>query len=488
MKNNAFDISKIQENKYHMAIMCSLVIVVCVITGWIATQDIKHIILFISGLFMLAILLYSYVRPIKIENIQKILLYITIIAGFIGPAFLIFPFGPIHIFPYRILLPLLWFVLVIQILVSRGKLAISHIKARPYLQFLGLWLAYAILSMSWAFSKGDAVKDIIFLFMSVSVIFFTVYYLNDYKDIDRLYRLWFIVFGALLILGIWEHLTWQHLPVSGYYLESRPYLQYLPTGVFHNPNDYATYLALSIPFAVGLVRYTKSIFIRLIGLVTIVTAFYFVVIVGSRANILAVLLEIAFFVLFMTNIKQKFKLIIILIMCSAVVLLFLPGPLQLFFSKLGGELMSLSGSAGLRSGSVGIRINLIRNGLMFLYSTFGFGVGAGNAEYWMSNFPIYNTLGILNPHNWWLEILVNYGILLFFGYIAMYIGIMKNLFHIWRKASNHKERMIAESLLLSLIGFLFASISSSSIMAFNPQWLLFAFALAFLNMKRNRMV
>ena len=44
---------------------------------------------------------------INIENIQKILLYITIIAGFIGPAFLVFPFGPIHIFPYRILLPIL---------------------------------------------------------------------------------------------------------------------------------------------------------------------------------------------------------------------------------------------------------------------------------------------------------------------------------------------------------------------------------------------
>lgn len=62
---------------------------------------------------------------INIENIQKILLYITIIAGFIGPAFLIFPIGPIHIFPYRILLPLLCFVLVIQILI-RGKLEHVH--------------------------------------------------------------------------------------------------------------------------------------------------------------------------------------------------------------------------------------------------------------------------------------------------------------------------------------------------------------------------
>jgi O-antigen ligase len=41
-----------------------------------------------------------------------------------------------------------------------------------------------------------------------------------------------------------------------------------------------------------------------------------------------------------------------------------------------------------------------------------------------------------------------------------------------------------KALLLAFIGIFFASISSSSIMAFNPQWLLFAFALAFLNSYR----
>ena len=47
----------------------------------------------------------------------------------------------------------------------------------------------------------------------------------------------------------------------------------------------------------------------------------------------------------------------------------------------------------------------------------------------------------------------------------------------------HYPRYVSfpKALLLAFIGFFFASISSSSIMAFNPQWLLFAFALAFLN-------
>jgi len=43
------------------------------------------------------------------------------------------------------------------------------------------------------------------------------------------------------------------------------------------------------------------------------------------------------------------------------------------------------------------------------------------------------------------------------------------------------EKMICEALLVSMVGFFVASMSSSSILAFKPQWLLFAFALSFIN-------
>ena len=104
----------------------------------------------------------------------------------------------------------------------------------------------------------------------------------------------------------------------------------------------------------------------------------------------------------------------------------------------------------------------------------------------MANFAHYNTAGILNPHNWWLEILINYGIFVFIGYVIFYMGIIKKLWKIYRKKQTIEEKMICETLLVSLVGFFFASISSSSIMAFKPQWLLFAFALSFLNYFRNR--
>lgn len=46
--------------------------------------------------------------------------------------------------------------------------------------------------------------------------------------------------------------------------------------------------------------------------------------------------------------------------------------------------------------------------------------------------------------------------------------------------------MVCESLLVLLVGFSFASVSSSSIMNSKPQWLLFGISLTYLNNIRNR--
>jgi teichuronic acid biosynthesis protein TuaE len=123
----------------------------------------------------------------------------------------------------------------------------------------------------------------------------------------------------------------------------------------------------------------------------------------------------------------------------------------------------------------------------FVYSTAGFGVGAGNAEYWMAHYSRYYTFGILDPHNWWLELLINYGVFIFAGYILFFASILRQL---WRahKEIDGPQLMICEALLMSLVGFLVATLSSSSVMALTPQWILLAFALAFIVNYRDRSV
>ena len=190
--------------------------------------------------------------------------------------------------------------------------------------------------------------------------------------------------------------------------------------------------------------------------------------------------------LIIVNVKQKIKLILGLVVCMLILLIFLSIPIQGFFLQTTGQINSIATQTEEKIGSVYVRLNLIRNGLSFLRSKAGFGVGAGNFEYYMSNFAIYDTKRIINSHNWWLEILVNYGIFIFIGYIIFYLGIILNLRKIYYEKLSRYEKIICEGLLISLIGFSLVSLGPSSIMAFRPQWLLFAFALAFLNYILNK--
>lgn len=468
------------------ALLTALVaIFVGLLIGWLVTNPGLSLstLCLVAGAALIFLWLLQY-ATIPAFSLGKVSCYLAILTGFLGVALFPIDLGVLTLFPYRILLLFLWLLFGMHLL-TEGKTVLSQRQIRWYLTFLVFWLGYAVLSLAWATSANSAIRHLIFLFMGVSVIFFSLYYFRDEQDLRKLYWLWLSVFGCLLLLGFWEHLTGQHLLMSGYYSETRARFMFRPTGVFRNPNDYATFLALSIPFSLSLLRYGRKGWSRLLGLGSAIGAFYLIVATGSRANMLAVLLELAFLSLFLMNLKQKARLVVVTAVCACLLLFFLPGPVQSSFSEVLESLSSITTQAELKTGSVAIRTNLVRNGLWFLYSTAGFGVGAGNAEYWMANFARYETRGILNPHNWWLEILTEYGIFVFVGYLIFYLGLIWSLWKARRKMRKREERMIWEALLVSLVGFFFAGISSSSVMAFTPQWLLFAFALVFLNYIRS---
>jgi len=211
---------------------CLLIVTFGAATGWAVTQGVLIKSFLVGILALLVLFLLSQDRAIKAFSLQKGLLYLTIVAGFIGSAFLTIPVGPIHIFPYRVLLPLLWLIFAMGILLQ-GRVDLSHIKVKRYLQFLALWLLYAVLSLAWAASKGDAIRDIIFLFMAVSVIFFMVYYFSNIRDLKRFYYLCLLILGALIPIGLWENLTGHHLSGSGLIGASRANI-FTPSTVFGN--------------------------------------------------------------------------------------------------------------------------------------------------------------------------------------------------------------------------------------------------------------
>jgi teichuronic acid biosynthesis protein TuaE len=129
------------------------------------------------------------------------------------------------------------------------------------------------------------------------------------------------------------------------------------------------------------------------------------------------------------------------------------------------------------SNSLAVRVNMIRNGILFLARTWGMGVGVGNFEAWIETAAVYDTLDILNPHNWWIELVTEYGVLITLGYLTFFASLLWAAWQGWKQTQG-EEKWLPEALSLSLAIFPLAAISPNSFLDYLPHWLVLALALA----------
>ncbi|TCS83365.1 O-antigen ligase family protein [Tepidibacillus fermentans] len=419
------------------------------------------------------------ILQLKVWSISKILLFFILGAAVLGPAFFNVNIGPISLSLFRITLYALWVIFVLLLLKNDGEISITNLKVRLLVWFLIFWFVYSIISLLWADSTIDAVKHINHLFVGFSLIIFVVFFFIEKRDYIHFYRLWIFILTVLILVGLWNVLTGQQLSVStlaGLTNEQR----FTPTAIFHNQNDFATYLALSLPFTLTLIRYGRNLLVSLFGIILSLLNLSLVFLTYSRSNYLAIAMGVAFWFFFFMKRREKLFLIVLTLSGTMVLYFLFPEPFHSALDTLKVQIDSLFVHDQGKE-SVNVRTNLIKNSLLFLYDHYGFGVGAGNAEYHMAHFRVYDTAKIVNVHNWWFELLVNYGILIFSGYVLFYLSLIILLKKQYHTLTDRNEKMIAESLIIGLVIFFLASTSSSTIIAFGPQWLFFAFTVGYLN-------
>jgi len=419
------------------------------------------------------------ILQLKVWSISKLLLYFVLGATVFGPAFLNLNLGPISFSPGRLILYILWGIFLALLLKSDGEISLSNLKIGPVIWFFIFWFLYALLSLLWADSTIDAIKNINHLFVAFSLIIFVLFFFVEQKDYLRFYYLWIIILIPLVMVGLWNVRTGQQLSVSTL-VGLTNHQRFSPTSVFHNQNDFATYLALSFPFTFSLIRYGKNIWISLVGIILSLLNLYLVFLSLSRANYIAIAMGLAFWFLFYLSKKGKLSIIFLAAIGLILLIILFPEPFHAALNTVKVQIDSLFVHDQGKE-SVNVRTNLIKNSLIFLYDHYGFGVGAGNAEYHMGHFRVYDTAGIVNVHNWWVELLLNYGVIIFAGYVALYLSLIFMFMKQYRHLTDEKEKMITESLTMGLIIFFLGSTSSSSIISFGPQWLFFAFVIGFLN-------
>ena len=112
----------------------------------------------------------------------------------------------------------------------------------------------------------------------------------------------------------------------------------------------------------------------------------------------------------------------------------------------------------------------------------GFGVGAGGSV------AIQEKLGgvdgrITSMHNFWLEVIVDAGILFGVVFLIWYLSLAWKLYLVGLRSKLSHIKYFGKSISLSLIIFIPAAITSSSVIYFLPMWLLFGFAIATLEIE-----
>ena len=128
-------------------------------------------------------------------------------------------------------------------------------------------------------------------------------------------------------------------------------------------------------------------------------------------------------------------------------------------------------------GSIQWRRNLAMNGMDAFYKTYGRGLGAGGS---VANQEIIGPVAgrFTSMHNFWIEFLVEGGIIIAFLFFYWYLALTYNLYKISKRTRDAQLRYFSESLFISMIAFIPSAIAASSTIYFFPMWIMFGFGIS----------
>lgn len=412
-------------------------------------------------------------------SLSHISLSLLIAFSFLGAAVFTYSFGPIQVFPFRVMWVVVLALVVIMLIKDREKLT-SAFHIPILFLFLLFWIVYGIFALTWSIELVEGIKDVIFLTTGVTIAFFVAVVYRRERNYLEFFTIWVVMGLIIALVGLINYRYQIHLPISRIY-NGPSYQQSVPTSLFVNENDFASFLGISFFFFLSLFKNGGRNLYRLVGAGGAVASLLLILITESRANYLAVLFGLAFWFVFLLNRREKLIYTTIVLTCVPLLMVMFIDKVIVAWKMLRTQIDSLIIVEHSGSNSVDIRENLLKNVKVFIEDTFGFGVGPGNVEVYMKNSAVFDTHQNYNVHNWWAEILVHYGFLIFTGYILMFAFLFITLYRIFRIQVLEGQSIISEALICGLIAFVFSSISPNSFMALNYNWLFIAFVIAYVN-------
>lgn len=322
-----------------------------------------------------------------------------------------------------------------------------------FISFSVFWFFYGLVSYFWSIDSFLWFRNNMILFVILLSLLIFMFIIDCKEDIVFFSKVWALTAGIANIIG-WYEIIFHH-----YYFTISPYTSHYailkwPLFTFINVNDYSTYLSISIPIILVWVKNEERTLNKILGYLIVISTLLIQIFAVSRASILAIIIGFLFLYL-LTHIKLTSTNILLLNLFFIIIFV------GITFAYINGHIDKiLVRFVYNNSRSDALRMDLIKNGLVYLKNSKYLGIGSGNVEYWLENFRYYNTAGMVYIHNWWVEVLVNFGVIVFIGYVIFWL---KTLF-MNIKMTLLLENRITKYLAMAVVVFFIAGISSSSIL------------------------
>lgn len=352
--------------------------------------------------------------------------------------------------------------------------AVSLGRSFRYTAFFIVMLVYALISLIWAMHKDASFEAFIYQFCGVFTAIYIAAVVRNFNDLKIFLRVLSVCYIAVIIFGLIEIYTGRYFfspsPVVYKYKDS--YGLNYPCAVFYNTNDYASFITMFGPFAVfTLTQWVGGKTGKASG--TLLSAAAFFSLLCSRARncfitiIIFILVLLAICLLKKDYKKYAFSVSLVLasFLLSAVFLNITANTNESIIGKVG----SITSS----DHSIGMRLQMTIGGLKMAAAYHFMGVGVGNSVPLM---PYYSNLRAINLHDMPLQILVEYGIIIFAFYTIMTILLARDF--IKYRTADKNIQFFALICFLTLLAFQVVGLESSDAMHIPALWMLFGIWLA----------
>lgn len=381
-------------------------------------------------------------------------------------------------------------IFIFAIIYNQSKEKVFGVKwVSKWFFFLVFWVFYSCMQILYMKDVSLGIRQILLLSTGVFIAYSIVALTRDTKDLQMLLNA--VIFISLFNVGMgfWEHFTGNHFLLSRFgeqALLSKGNLLtrwFAPTGGHGNPNDYATALFVLTSLASGklMTKINKAWLVTIA--VLLISSFSVLVWTGSRTNMLLLVLFTFFIVIFSTPTKKHEYINVLFFICCIV------GIFYYFTSdKVINILNSFwSGIESLLYWRENARIGLTVNAMYTLFVTYGFGAGANNADSFMADgpFPVYGVKSLITaPHSLYGEIMSEYGIFIFAGFVFLSVKLFKELYYISQRNCIHDLHLYSKHALILLVGLSFSVFSPSSSIKIHECWFAIGYCLSIVKIYR----